>query len=36
VDNYEWLHGFDVAFGIIDQNRNVRSSAEVLRRQALS
>jgi len=36
VDNYEWLHGFDVAFGIIDRNRNVRSSAEVLRRQALS
>jgi beta-glucosidase len=36
VDNYEWLHGFDVTFGIIDQNRNVRSSAEVLRRQALS
>ena len=27
VDNYEWLHGFDVAFGIIDRDRNVRNSA---------
>lgn len=35
VDNYEWLHGFDVAFGIIDRDRNVRPSAEVLRREAL-
>ena len=24
VDNYEWLHGFDVSFGIIDRDRNVR------------
>lgn len=35
VDNYEWLHGFDVAFGIVDRDRNVRASADVLRREAL-
>ena len=34
VDNYEWLHGYDVAFGIIDRDRKVRPSAEVLRREA--
>jgi beta-glucosidase len=34
VDNYEWLHGFDVAFGIIDRDRRVRPSAEVLRAAA--
>ena len=34
VDNYEWLHGYDVAFGIIDRERNVRPSAAVLRREA--
>lgn len=34
-DNYESLYGFDVSFGIIDQDRNVRTSAEVLRREAL-
>ena len=34
VDNYEWLHGFDVAFGIIDRDRNVRPSALVLRAEA--
>jgi beta-glucosidase len=32
VDNYEWLHGFDVQFGILDGDRNVRPSAAVLRR----
>jgi beta-glucosidase len=31
VDNYEWLHGFDVAFGIIDRDRTVRPSAGILR-----
>jgi beta-glucosidase len=36
VDNYEWLHGYDVAFGIIDRERNVRASAAVLQREALS
>lgn len=34
VDNYEWLHGFDVPFGIIDRERNVRPSARVLQREA--
>jgi beta-glucosidase len=34
VDNYEWLHGFDVSFGIVDRQRNVRPSAAVLRREA--
>jgi hypothetical protein len=34
VDNYEWLHGFDVSFGIIDRDRNVRPSARVLEREA--
>ena len=32
VDNYEWLHGFDVSFGIIDRDRTVRPSARVLQR----
>ncbi len=35
VDNYEWLHGYDVCFGIIDRDRTVRSSAQVLAREAL-
>lgn len=37
VDNYEWLHGYDpgAAFGIIDRDRNVRPSAQVLAREAL-
>jgi beta-glucosidase len=35
VDNYEWLHGYDVSFGIIDRERNVRPSAQVLRAAAL-
>ena len=30
IDNYEWLHGHDVHFGIIDRDRNVRPSARVL------
>ena len=34
VDNYEWLHGYDVAFGIIDRDRKVRASARVLQRRA--
>jgi beta-glucosidase len=36
VDNYEWLHGFEVPFGIIDRDRHVRASAEVLQRAAQS
>ena len=35
VDNYEWLHGFDVSFGIIDGDRNVRPSAAILSSEAL-
>ena len=35
VDNYEWLHGYDVSFGIIDRDRNIRPSAAVLRAEAL-
>ena len=34
IDNYEWLHGFDLQFGIIDRHRSVRSSATVLQREA--
>ena len=30
VDNYEWLHGFDVPFGLFDRDRNPRASAELL------
>jgi beta-glucosidase len=33
VDNYEW-YGYDVSFGIIDRDRNVRPSARVLQREA--
>ena len=35
VDNYEWLHGYDVSFGIIDRDRVVRPSALVLQLEAL-
>ncbi len=34
VDNYEWLHGYDVQFGLIDGERRVRPSAAVLAREA--
>ena len=34
VDNYEWLLGHDVHFGIIDRDRNVRPSAKVLQQEA--
>ncbi len=34
VDNYEWTHGYDVRFGIIDADRTVRPSAQVLAREA--
>jgi len=33
VDNYEWLHGYDVRFGIMDRERKVRASARVLARE---
>jgi beta-glucosidase len=35
VDNYEWIFGYDVAFGILDRDRNIKPSAAVLSRQAL-
>jgi beta-glucosidase len=35
VDNYEWLHGHEVSFGIIDRDRRVRPSARVLQRETL-
>lgn len=35
VDNYEWTHGFDVQFGLMDRDRTVRPSAAVLQREAL-
>ncbi|MGH9046972.1 MAG: family 1 glycosylhydrolase [Acidimicrobiales bacterium] len=35
VDNYEWFKAYDVHFGIIDQERNVRASATLLRDAAL-
>jgi beta-glucosidase len=30
VDNYEWLHGYDVSFGLFDRERRARPSAAVL------
>ena len=27
VDNYEWLHGFDVSFGLFDRDRGARPTA---------
>ncbi len=36
VDNYEWLLGYDVAFGLIDRERIVRPSAQLLRSTARS
>lgn len=34
VDNYEWLHGYDVAFGCFDRDRNPKGSADLLRSRA--
>ncbi|APU16736.1 beta-glucosidase/6-phospho-beta-glucosidase/beta-galactosidase [Actinoalloteichus sp. GBA129-24] len=31
IDNYEWLAGYDVPFGVLDAHRRERSSARVLR-----
>ena len=31
VDNYEWLHGYTVPFGVFDGDRNARHSLSVLR-----
>jgi beta-glucosidase len=36
VDNYEWLLGYDVAFGLFDRERKPRPSARVLEREARS
>jgi beta-glucosidase len=36
VDNYEWLQGYRLPFGIIDRDRNPRPSAAVLQRAATS
>jgi beta-glucosidase len=35
VDNYEWLHGYDVEFGLICSDREVRPSSQVLAAEAL-
>lgn len=32
VDGYEWQHGFDVATGLFDRQRNAKGSAELARR----
>jgi beta-glucosidase len=32
VDNYEWLHGFEVPFGLFDRDRNARPSAALFER----
>jgi len=36
VDNYEWLLGYDVAFGLFDRDRNMRPSARIREREARS
>ena len=36
VDNYEWRHGYDVKFGVIDADRNIKPSAYVLQAEALA
>jgi beta-glucosidase len=36
VDAYEWTHGFDVPFGIIERDRTLKPSAQVLRAAATS
>jgi beta-glucosidase len=34
VDNYEWLHGFALQFGIINADRTIKPSAKLLQREA--
>lgn len=36
IDNYEWTHGHEVAFGLLDRNRTPKGSAEVARTWARS
>jgi len=35
VDNYEWKYGYDVSFGIISRDRDIRPSALVLAAEAI-
>jgi beta-glucosidase len=35
VDNYEWLEGFDMLFGLFDRDRNAKASASLARSYAL-
>jgi beta-glucosidase len=34
IDNYEWLHGYDVRFGLFDRDRNPKASADLAKRYA--
>ena len=34
IDNYEWNHGYDVSFGLIDRQRPARASARILAAEA--
>lgn len=36
IDNYEWTHGHEVAFGLLDRDRTPKGSAEVARTWARS
>lgn len=31
IDNYEWLHGWDAPFGLVDRDRTPRGTAELMR-----
>jgi beta-glucosidase/6-phospho-beta-glucosidase/beta-galactosidase len=31
IDNFEWARGFNMKFGLLDRNRNIRQSAFVYR-----
>ena len=36
IDNYEWLHGYDLQFGIISGDRVIKPSAQILRVETTS
>jgi beta-glucosidase len=36
IDNYEWLKGYDVLFGLFDRDRNPKPSAELARSWAVN
>lgn len=36
IDNYEWLHGYDLQFGIISRDRVIKLSAQILRVETTS